>query len=347
MVSARLYTHLSDGSAVTCYTIANKKGEYTQLLDYGASIYSVHVRDGSGILGDVVLGCPDGQQLEHFFHSGVTIGRCANRIKNGSFSIEGKKYQLLERPGIGFIHGGRDNYAKKVFHGEIVSDSAVRFSLTDKDTVGFGCDAYVSVTYRFTDSSELELSYDMYADGATILNPTNHVFFNLAGKGSIQNHTLRFHTNLVAKRDETGIPEGGSQSVLGTPADFTEFRTIAKAIKADNGYFRDGPFYDEFYMLSQKRPQAAALAAEVFCDETGRGLRMYTDMPGFVFYTDPGQRKETGKNGMEYDENCGFCLESGFIPNAVNCPSYASPVFHPGEHLTSKTIYAFFAGESC
>ncbi len=340
MTTSDIYGRLSDGREVRRFTMANKKGEYVQVLEYGATIHSVCVLDRYGNLGDVVLGCESGERMEGFQRSGRVVGRCANRIKNGRFQIGGREYQLECNEGANFLHGASDDYGKKLWSGRIEGDSVV-LTYADHDTVGFDCDVDVLVRYRFDDFSRLSIEYEMTAHGDTVLNPTNHAYFDLSGTGDIRDHDLWIGASCRVSRDEDGIPDGGAIPVRGTAADFTYLRCVREAMKFDKGgYFKGEPYYDEFYILDKQ--ESGKPVADLYSYNVGRGMRTYTDMPGLVLFTDPGAFTETGKNGREHGPFCGICLETGFVPNAVNCPDYASPVFLQGSQLEANTVYEFY-----
>lgn len=341
MVTSDIYGKLGDGREVRRFTIANKKGEYVQLLEYGATIHSLYVLDRNANLGDVVLGASCPEELEHFSRGGRVIGRCANRIRNGRFTIGEGEYQLQLNDRDGFIHGGSDNYGKKLFAGSIDGES-VLFRLYDSDTVGFGCDVEVQVRYSFDDLGRLNIDYEMTAESDTVLNPTNHAYFDLSLTGDIRDHELWLVADeRVTFEAGTKCPDGGVRTVHGTPADFTTARTVRAAMDSDDGtYFEKGvPFFDEFYILPKN---ISGAVAELYAPNTGRGMRVYTDMPSLVVYTDPGKTIESGKFGRKLASFCGICLETGFAPNAVNCPQYKSPVFSQGASLKSTTVYEFF-----
>ncbi len=342
MITSDIYGKLEDGREVRRFTLANKKGEYVQIIEYGAIIHSVVVLDRNGQLGDVVLGCESGERIESFGRSGRVVGRCANRIKRGRFTIGDRKYQLQCNEKKNFLHGAADDYGKKLWTGHIDGESVV-LKYYDSDTVGFGCDVAAQVRYSFDDMSRLTIEYEFTAYGDTVLNPTNHVYFDLTETGDIRDHDLWIGASNRATRDSEAIPCGGLTPVKGTPADFTYLRCVRDAINSDDGsYFpmKRNPIYDEFYVLDKQ--ESGKPVADLYAYNKGRGMRTYTDMPSLVLYTDPGKKKETGKGGRELGPYCGICLETGFVPNAVNVPEFTSPVFPMGASLKSTTVYEFY-----
>lgn len=342
MVTKRLFCHLKDGREVYSYRIENSCGEYVELLDYGASVHSVVVRDSAGRLGDVVLGAePDG--LEGCTYVGGTIGRCANRIAHGRYEVDGKVYQLEQNLFGHFLHGASGNYAHKLFTGEIVEEeNRVVFKLHDTGEGGFDCHVDAAFSFSFDDEGRLELLLQMEGEDTTVLNPTNHAYFNLSGEQDVRDHSLWIDSEYRVARDETGLPNGGSIKVLGTPADFTKERSIREAMSQSGGterYFtKEQPSYDEFYLL---KGRVYHHAATLRCHLSGRVMKVFTDMPCLVLFTTGDRRAEKGKNGKVYEGYCAVCLETGFVPNAVNCPQYDSPVFRKGEKLSARTVYQF------
>ena len=340
MITSDIYGKLRDGREVRRFTIANKKGEYVQIIEYGAAIHSIVVLDRNNDLGDVCLGCESGERIEDFGRSGRVVGRVANRIKRGRFTINGVQYTLECNEGTNFLHGASDDYGKKLWSGRIDGESVV-LTYYDESTVGFKCGLNAQVRYRFDDMSRLTIEYEFTAQGDTLINPTNHVYFDLSGTGDIRDHDLWIGASYRTHRDEEAIPDGGLISVKGTAADFTYLRCIREAMKYGGDYFGDGDVsYDEFYLLDKQ--ESGKPVADLYSYNVGRGMRTYTDMPSIVLYTDPGHKIETGKNGRELGPYCGICLETGFVPNAVNVEEFQSPIFPQGASLRSTTVYEFY-----
>lgn len=342
MVEKTFYCQLKDGREVYRYRIQNSYGEYVDLLDYGASIQAIVVRDKEGTLGDVVLGA-EPERLEECTYVGGTIGRCANRIAHGRYEVDGKSYQLEQNLFGHFLHGASGNYAHKLFAGEIQEEkNRVILRYHDCGEGGFDCEADAAFAFSFDDEGRLELELQMEGEDTTVFNPTNHAYFNLSDGGDLRDHTLWIASDRRVSRQEGGLPDGGSINVLGSPADFTKERTIREAMLADSeGYFtRELPAYDEFYLLNGRN---YVHAATLSCPENGRVMKVFTDMPCLILFTTGDRKAETGKRGRIYEGYCAVCLETGFVPNAVNCPQYDSPVFRKGERLTARTIYQFLA----
>ena len=339
MITAREFNVRNLDKPVHLYRIGNHKGEYVELLDYGATIHSICVADRDGRIDDIVLGAPEGSDLKQCSVMGSVIGRCANRIANGRFEADGTVYQLEQNENGNFLHGASGNYARKMFSASVHEDTdTVTFSLEDRGEGGFDCVVRVQVSYSFGDDSVLTMTTSMVPDGTTVLNPTNHAYFNL-GASDVRDLHLMLRAPARVSRDAGGLPDGGKIAVQNTSADFMEGRIIRDAMEDDQtGYFSDGePKYDEFYILEHDLQQPAA---ELYCPQNGRIMQIVTDMPSMVLFVFPRQHTQ-GKNGTDYLGYCAVCLEPGFVPNAVNCPEYDSPLFRKGEQLKTVTKYMF------
>lgn len=339
MITCRVFQTQNMGQTVHLYRITNRSGEYIELLDYGATIHSLCVADRNGIIGDVVLGAPEGSDLKQCKVMGSIIGRCANRIAHGRYEADGKIHQLEQNENGHFLHGASGNYARKMFIASVNEQTdTVTFSLEDKGEGGFDCAVQVQVAYSFGDDSVLTMTTHMVPEGTTVLNPTNHAYFTL-GAADVRNLRLTLRAKERVSRDADGLPDGGKIAVQDTSADFTEGRMIRSAMEHDpTGYFSGGqPKYDEFYIL-ERNPEGPA--AELYCPQNGRKMQIVTDLPSMVLFVFPRQ-PAPGKNGEDISGYCAVCLEPGFTPNAVNCPEYQSPLFRKGEALRTVTRYIF------
>ena len=348
MIRLGVFDRLKDGRIIYSYTIYNTRGEYVQLLNYGASIHKLCVRDRYGNIGDVVMGAADGRALEeNMTYEGSTIGRVANRIKHGKCMLEGRELQLDCDMAGHFLHGAGGNYAHRLFEASADEEkNTVSFHVYDEGRGGFDCGVDVTVAFCLDDDARLSVTYDFVPEDTTIICPTNHVYFNLSGKDA-RDQILQVYTDKRACRDEEGLPCGGTENVKGTPADFTVPRTIRAGMEQNNltgkPYFDRLPKrYDEFYVLPEghKGP-----AAKLYDPESGRELKVYTDMEALIIFNNIEQKPSAGKDGIVYEGYCGLSLETQFVPNAVNCPGFSQPVFHKGERFRSTTSYAFSVRE--
>lgn len=325
------------------YTIYNRKGEYVELLDFGAAVHSIHVLDRKGNLSDIVMGVEKAEDLEGNSFEGITIGRCANRIGFGKCVLDGEEVQLECNMAGHFLHGAGGNYGFKHFKGTADEENnSVTFRYYDTGEGGFHCNVEVKITFIFDDASRLKICYHMVPDGTTVISPTNHTYFHLSN-ADVRDLYLWICTDRAVNRDEYGLPCDGTHSVKGSPADFTRMRTIREAMESDqDGYFERLPKrFDEFYVLPKGLQDCAAI---LYDDRSGRKVKVYTDMESLIIFNGIAETPVKGKEGAIYQGYCGFCMETQFVPNAVNCKSFRSPVFHKNEAFDSVTIYEFTAG---
>ena len=336
------------GELVTLYTLTNKNGMSVSVMDYGATIVNIIVPDRTGKLDDVVLGF---DHLTPYFHQsanlGSTIGRYANRIGGGQFEINHVKYQLPLNNAPNTLHGGPDGFDKRIWKEEAVdSDSdapaAIRFSLLSPDgDEGFPGNLFASVTYTLNNDNQLRMSYQATTDKATVVNLTNHAYFNLAGAGfaPILDHIVTIHADSYLPNDENHLPTGVIAPVAGTPWDFTQPTAIGARIKETGGRKMG---YDACYVLKKGFFSDWALAAEVEEPTTGRTLKVYTDQPGVQFYTANYMDSTiVGKQGRVYHQHGAFCLETEHYPDSPNHPDWPTTMLLPGDTYETATLLEF------
>ncbi len=342
MVKKEVFGRLPDGREVQIFTIENSFGEYVQLLDYGAAIQSIVVLDRNGHLDDVVLGAPNAESIPDCTYMAGTIGRYSGRVPEGKCVIEGTAWQLEKNVGNDYVHGASGNYAKKFFaYNVCAEENKVVFTLHDYGEGGFQNELDATVTYSFGDDHCLQLCIEMRANGTTIVNPTNHCYFNLGGAGTdARDLVLRIPTRMCTGKDASGAPNGTIRDASGSPADYTEPKTLRQAMSVNPGaYFTQQPaFYDEYYVFENT---GVKLEAELVCTENGRRMQIYANGQGMVFYNPAGRAPEPGKNGAVYEGYPALCLQPGFVPNAINCPIFESPVLHKGECFRQFIHYSF------
>lgn len=331
---------LPNGTAVDLYTLTNRNGLVAKITNYGTIITELHVPDRRGRLGDVVLGFDNlGQYLQKHPYFGASVGRVANRIAKGRFTLDGKTYQLAINNGPNHLHGGLVGFDKKVWKAEPQADAAVKFSYTSPD----GEEAYpgtlqVTVFMSLTDENELRIDYTATADQATPVNLTNHSYFNLLGQGPILEHELLLAADYYTPVDAGLIPTGEIKTVKGTPLDFTTPRPIGSRIK-QVGNEETG--YDHNFVLNGGG-KALTLAARVSEPLSGRVLEVHTTQPGVQLYTAnylDGTLK--GKNGISYGRQTAFCLETQHYPDSVNHPNFPSTILRPGQTYRQTTVHKF------
>ncbi len=331
------------GKEVTIFTLVNVNGLKARIIDYGAILISIEVPDRNGKLADVTLGFDslDGYAGKDNPYFGTTTGRYANRIAKGKFTLDGVEYKLAVNNDENHLHGGIKGFDKVMWQGrQFQTDEAVgvEFTYLSKDgEEGYPGNLSCTVIYTLTDSNELKISYKAQTDKPTIVNLTNHSYFNLAGAGSgdILGHELMINADRFTALDKETIPTGELRSVKDSPMDFTKPMTIGSRIAEVPGG------YDHNYVLntSEKSP---VLAARAFEPTSGRVLEIYTTEPGIQLYT--GNFLDgslTGKAGKVYEKHYGFCLETQHYPDSPNKPDFPSVVLRPGETYETVTVHKF------
>ena len=312
---------LPDGTAVDLFTLTNAHGLVAKITNYGTIITEVRVPDRQGKLGDIVLGFDNlGQYLKGHPYFGCTVGRVANRIAGGKFTLDGKAYTLAVNNGPNHLHGGRKGFDKVVWKAEPQTGAAVTFSYTSPDSEeGYPGSLKVTVVMTLTDADELRIDYSATTDKPTPLNLTNHSYFNLAGEGDVLGHELMLAADHFTPSDAHLIPTGEIKSVKGTPLDFTTPKTLGLRITELKN---DERGYDHNFVLNNGG-KALALAARVHEPKSGRVMEVHTTEPGIQLYTaNYLDGSLTGKNGVAYRKHSAFCLETQHYPDSVNKPNF-------------------------
>lgn len=337
-----------DGQAVDLYTLTNANGVVARVMTYGALLTELIVPDRTGRMADVVLGVKtlQGYEGDHPYFGG-TIGRVANRIANGKFKLNGQEYALAVNNGPNHLHGGLRGFDKRLWKAQPVSAAgvpAVRFTYVSADMEeGYPGELTVTVTYTLTHANELRLDYTAATDKPTIVNLTNHSYFNLAGEGqgTILDHVLTIMADRYTPVDGTLIPTGEVASVRGTVMDFNRATAIGARIADVPGPAPGG--YDHNYVLTHGGG-VLAMSATVREPKSGRVMDVLTSEPGVQLYT--GNFLDgsiTGKSGVAYQKHFGFCLETQHFPDAVHHPNFPPVVLQPGRTFRSTTVYRFSA----
>lgn len=340
---------LPDGAKVELFTLTNTGGMQVQATNYGGIITAVKVLDRNGVLGDVTLGYDslDGY-LKSTPYFGAIVGRYANRIGGAKFSLDGRTYKLAANDGPNTLHGGLKGFDKVVWSAEPFEKSGevgVVFTHTSPDgDEGFPGALTVNVTYTLTDRNELAFEYQATTDKPTVVNLTQHAYFNLAGEGSgdVLEHDLTINADRYTPVDATLIPTGEPASVADTPFDFRTKTAIGARISADHPQIKRGNGYDHNYVINRATHNELVLAARVEEPTSGRVMEVRTTEPGMQLYT--GNFLDgsiIGKAGQPYGERSGFCLETQHYPDSPNKPSFPTTTLRPGEELKSKTVYTF------
>jgi aldose 1-epimerase len=342
-VTSKPFGKTPQGQLVTLYTLTNKNGMSVSVMDYGATIVKILAPDRNGKMDDVVLGFDRFSPYLHLSpYFGATIGRYANRIAKGQFMIGKTLYQVPVNNGPNSLHGGIRGFDKEMWKSEPVESDlpAVRFSRLSPDgEQGYPGNLFVSVTFSLNDDNELRISYEATTDKVTIINLTNHSYFNLAGGGTIFNHVLTLHADEFTPVDATLIPTGEIKKVEGTPWDFLNPTPIGLHLKETGGH----PVgYDHNFVLQKGFFSNWAVAAEVYDPKSGRTLTVSTDQPGIQFYTGNFlDGKVTGASGDVYRQYDAFTLETQHFPDSPNHDNFPSTLLNPGDTYKTSTVYAF------
>ena len=341
------FGRLSDGTAIDLYTLTNRNGVRAQITNYGGAVVSLSVPDARGRVADVVLGYDTPAAYEaDTFYMGTIIGRYANRIAGGRFTLGGTEYRLAQNNGPNHLHGGVRGFNKVVWRAREVrrrGGPALELSYLSKDgEEGYPGNLSVTVTYVLTNADELRIEYAATTDKETVVNLTSHPYFNLAGagRGSILGHVLRINAGRFTPVDETSIPTGELRPVKGTPFDFTRPTAIGARIDQADEQLRLGSGYDHNYVLN-KQGAELSLAAQVYEPSSGRAMQVWTTEPGMQLYTGNFLADVRGKAGQVYRRREGFCLEAEHFPDSPNKPSFPSTVLRPGGRYAQTTLYKF------
>lgn len=326
------------------YTLENSKGMKAEVTNYGAILVNLFVPDANGNVDDVVLGYDDlTGYLKNKSFFGATIGPNANRIAGGKFAIDGVKYAVHVNDGKNNLHSHKQKGYHKLLWEATEGENSVTFTVTDKDGyLGFPGNKELSVTYTLDEDNALTLHYHGKSDKKTIINPTNHTYFNLDGHaaGSIEGHTLMMNASCYTPVVKGAIPTGVIADVKGTPMDFTEPKVIGKEINVKMEQLRLTKGYDHNWVVDDWNGELKHIAT-VTGPVSGRKMYTYSTLPGVQFYAGNCIKPEAGKGRAQYGRRSGLCLETQFYPNAINTPDFPSCVFGEDTEYDSITVYRF------
>ena len=336
-----LYDVMPDGRSVWLYTIENRNGVSAGILTRGATLNSFVCPDRNGDMGDIIVGFDTlAGHLATTTYAGEIIGQYANRIAGGTFKIGETAFCVTKNEnGVTCLHGGGE-YNSALWNAIITDDNAVEFAYHSPDGAeGFPGNVDVTVKYVLTDHNELEIHYAAVSDRDTVLNFTNHAYFNLAGSGDVLGHELQINADCYTPTDALSIPTGELRPVEGTAFDFRTPKTIGRDIGADDIQLTQCRGFDHNFCLNGEAG-TLRLAAEAKEETTGRRLQVFTDLPGIQLYTGNFlDGSETGKGGVALQKHAGFCLETQFYPDTPNQPDFPQCTFKAGEKFESLTIF--------
>ena len=346
-IKRSVFGKMPDGQEVHLYTLTNSNGMQVAITDYGARIVSILAPDRNGKMADVVLGfdnLPDYMKYNTYF--GALVGRYANRIGGAKFTLDGKVYHLPVNNGPNSLHGGIKGFDKRFWTTTEIpgEEPALEMTYFSKDgEEGYPGNMHASVVYTLMKDNSLKIDYSATTDKDTVINLTNHSYFNLAGEGNgnILKQVLWINSDEITPVDATQIPTGKITKVDGTPFDFRTPTAIGARINEDNQQLKFGKGYDINYILNRKGP-GLELAARAYDPDSGRELEVYTTEPGIQFYSGNFLDGSTpGKGGKTYGPRSAFCLETQHYPDSPNRPQFPTTELKPGETFHQVTVFKF------
>lgn len=343
-VTKEIFGKCPTGEEICLYTITNANGLCAKVTNYGAILVGLNTPDASGKMDDIVLGFDNVEAyLANPSFFGATVGPNANRIGGAKFTIDGQTYQLDVNDNANNLHSHFDKGQHKQVWQATAYDNSVCFTIDAADgSLGFPGNRTFAVTYTLTDNNRLELHYHVESDAKSVINLTNHTYFNLEGhtSGSIEDHTLWLKASHYTPVVAGAIPTGEIAPVVGTPMDFTTPEVIGKRINDDFEQLHLTSGYDHNWVIDDV-DGSVQLFATVKAPKSGRVMKAYTNLPGVQFYAGNCIDPQAGKAGAAYDKRHGLCLETQFYPDTANKPEFPSAVFGPDRIYDYTTVYEF------
>ncbi len=340
------YGYLADQTEVTQVRLVNKQGVEVNVISYGGIITDILTPDKNGDMANIVLGMDNIKAYEDGNpYYGAIIGRYGNRIANGKFTLNGVDYQLAQNDGDNHLHGGKNGFDRKNWKMEPFTSensAGVKLSLVSPDgDQGYPGELDMEVTYVLTNNNTLDMRFSATTDKATIVNMTQHSYFNLAGKGSILDHVLEIPAKSITPVNSGLIPTGELMPVEGTAFDFTNAKTIGKDINDKHQQMLYGKGFDHNYVLKAEVNDELIVAANVTEPNSGRTLSVLTDEPAVQFYSGNFMDGSTSRNGKPFEYRTGFCLEPQHFPDSPNQRAFPSTTLLPGEQYNIRIVYEF------
>jgi len=345
MMDPKAFDMVHEGKEIQLFTLRNSHGMIVQITNYGGKIVSIIVPDKGGNFADVCLGYESAEEYVNGIASlGATMGRVTNRIANAQFTLNDSTYHLAKNNGEHTIHGGNKGFRYQVWDADQIDDKTIELSYFSPDgEEGFPGNLQLTVRFKVTEDNELKLTYRATTDKTTVINFTNHAFFNLAGEGNgdILNHQLMVNAEYYTPVNETAIPTGEILTVKDTPLDFSKLTTIGDRIDEDFDQLKYVGGYDHNYVIAKNEGELG-LAALLYDPESGRVMEVKTTEPGIQVYTANSlTENDKGKGGKTYGPQSSICLETQHFPDSPNHPNFPSTTLNPGEQYISTTIYRF------
>jgi len=335
------YGTAEDGGSVLLFRMENENGAYVEVMNYGCRIRAIGVPDKNGKITDICLGYDDIEgYLADQTYQGAVIGRYANRIAGAQFALNGKTYNLEKNDGANHLHGGSDGFHARVWSSDF-SAEGVSFSLREEDgDSGYPGALDISVAYTLSEDNKLSITYSAKSDSDTVVNFTNHTFFNLEGETStsILDHELQVFSDAITEADAALLPTGGMSAVAGTPFDFNEMKLIGRGILSLDKSIKAAGGYDHNYCV---RGDGYRLAAILQSKKSGIRMSVYSDQPGIQIYTSNMLNEFIGKKGRIAGKHSTICLESQHYPDSPNIPAFPSTILKKGEEFITKTEFVF------
>jgi aldose 1-epimerase len=347
-IEKNFYGKIEDGREASIFKLNNSKGMTVEITDFGGAILSIIMPDKNGNLADICLGY---DKLEDYIkdgpHFGAIIGRNSNRLEGSVVEIDGKEYRVTANEGENQLHGGIKGFDKKLWSAKAYSKGGkdsieLTYRSVDKEE-GYPGNLDVKVTYTLTEENELVMDYYAVTDKDTIVNLTNHAYFNLAGhsSGDVLKHRVMIAADQFTVNDRNSIPTGEIREVSGTPMDFREFVEVGSGIESEYDQLDYGNGYDHNWIINREN-NGLKLAATAIDDYSGRCLEVFTTKPGIQFYSGNYlDQAGIGKDGVKYERRSGLCLETQFYPNGNKHKHFPSSILRVGEEYKHTTVYKF------
>lgn len=347
MLQHKLFQETLSEKKTDLFILKNRNNLIATFSNHGARIVSLLVPDKNGEFKDVILGFPSLKAYQNPSESyyGSIIGRFANRISKGKFKLDGKEYNLFINNGVNSLHGGAKGFQDMVWDTTQTNTNNIEFNYVSQDMEeGYPGELSVKVTYSLTDNNELIIDYEASSDKTTVINLTNHAFFNLNGEGSgsVLEHQLQINSKYYTPIDSSLIPTGILEDVLGTPFDFRKPTLISEHIKDDHIQLNYGRGYDHNFVLNPQKTDHLFHAASMIGDKSGILMEVYTHEPGIQFYS--GNFMEGNcilKSGAKNGHRTAFCLETQHFPDSPNQPAFPSTQLNPSDIYKTSTVYKF------